>query len=110
MRVDLGAKPASYVLHPHAEDAVRDDKNLVARLHEIHEARLHACGTRSRYGDREPVLRIHDPAKHLHKLIHDGQEIRVQVSQGLPAKGLVDLRGYAGRAGAHEQDFFDIFQ
>ena len=88
--------------HAVAEHAAHADEDLVSRFDEIADTGLHAGGTRG--GDRQGqvVPGLEHVAEQRLGIVHDPDEIGVQVPRQRSAHGLVDPRMHVARAGSHE--------
>ena len=104
---DLGAAAGGDVAHPLAEETVHADDHDVAVVDRVDERRLHA-GAAGR-ADREGAGVAGAPglAEQLARLVHDAQELGVEVPQQRPAQGVGRLGVRVGRAGAEEVPLVD---
>ncbi len=89
--------------HARAEHAVAAHDDLVARLHEVHEAGLHADRAGAGHGERHLVGGLECVAEELLDLLHEAHELGVQVADGGARHGLEHTRRHVGWAGAHER-------
>jgi len=98
----LGPVAARHVAQPLAEIAVHADQHRVARLDEIAQRRLHAGTARAGDGDRERVLRLKDIAQQVLHLVHQGDELRVEVAHQRMGHRTQHTRGHRTRPGAQQ--------
>jgi hypothetical protein len=88
--------------HAPAEHAVDADDDLVARLHQVHEAGFHAH--RAGPGDREGelVFGLEGIAQQGLGLLHHIREGRVEMADGRPRHGIEDALRHVGRPRPHQ--------
>ncbi|HPN09309.1 MAG TPA: hypothetical protein PLU95_08390 [Syntrophales bacterium] len=108
--LDIRTQATGDLPHPHAEHPIDQYKHPVARLHEVDKASLHAGGAGSRHGDGKVVCCVHDLLQQDFQLIHDRQEIRVQVSQRRAGQGTVNSGGDTGWPRSHQEYFFNVIE
>ena len=102
-RGDLGPGALGDVDHPAAEDAVDADEHLVARLDQVDDHGFHP--RRAGAGDRhrEPVLGLEDVPQQVLRLVHQGDELGVEVPEQRHPQRREDAGVDLARAGAEEQ-------
>ena len=100
---DRGAAGALHVLlYAPAEHAVDADHHLVARLHQVDEAGLHARRARRRDRKRELVLGAEGVAQELFELVHHGYELGIQMADGRAREGVEHTWVHIGGSGTHK--------
>jgi hypothetical protein len=100
---ELAAAAADDVRHAHPEDAADADEDGVARLDHVDERRLHARRPRAGDGDGEHVRGLEDRPQHRLDLVHDEQELGVEVPEERRRHRAQHARRHRARAGAEEE-------
>ncbi len=98
---DLRAGPGSEFHHSLAEETTHSDNGGISRLQEIIKARFHTC--RPCTGDRESqlILSAEYFTEHCYRVFHNGNEIRVKVTQHRCAHSHLHTRVYITGTGTH---------
>ena len=77
---DGGPGALSHVRHALTKHPLDADHHPVAWLDEVDHARFHAGRAGSAHGERQVVRRLKHRAEHFLRLVHDGQELRIEVT------------------------------
>ena len=101
-RDDLGAAAGGDVAHPLAEEAVDRDDHDVAGVDGVDEGRLHAGGAGGAERQGARVGRAPGRAEQVAGLVHDPEELRVEVAEQRLGQGAGRLRVGVGRSGSEE--------
>ena len=101
-RDDLGAAPCRDVGHPLAEEAVDRDHDDVAGVDGVDERRLHAGRPGRAERQRAGVGGAPDRAEHVARLVHDPEELRVEVAEQRVCQGAGGLGVGVGGTGTEE--------
>ena len=78
--VDDGAAPLGDVAEPDSEVAIAADNKSVAALKDVGAGSLHGAGAGGGHGHGQHVVSVIDLAQHVADIVHDLEEIGVQVA------------------------------
>ena len=70
-----------HVLHASAEDAVHADDDLVAGLDQVHGDAFHSRHAGTAHGKGQRIFRLENLAQHFAGLVHDGQILRIEMTE-----------------------------
>jgi hypothetical protein len=94
-----------YVCHPHSENAVHADDDLVTRLYQIDETGFHASASRPGDRYRQPVLGLEDVAQEALGLIHGGEKVGIEMTDARSGQRLENSGGNIARPRSQEHPF-----
>ncbi len=100
------------VAHAGAKQTIHPDDHLVARLDQVDEGGLHppAAGGGHRQGHR--IVRAEEGPEQLLGLVHDLEEVGIQIADRGSGHGPENPRRHVARPGAHEEPLgrIDVFK
>src|SRR5262245_13305049 len=102
---DFGPATFRHIHHAPAEDAVHSDQNLITRLDQIDETKLHSRAPRSAHREGHFVFRHEDLAKHHLDLLHHLHEYWVQMPEQRHGHGPQYRRGNVAWSRPHQNAF-----
>ena len=91
------------IAHTIAKDTVDANEDLIAGLDDVHKGRLHAGASGSGNRDRQAILCPEKAAEHLLNIVHDAQELRVEMPDHRTRERLMNSWMNPGWARPHEQ-------
>ena len=99
----IGAVDLRHLAHPFAEIAVAADDDRIAGLHEIAEGGFHPGAAGTRHGKGHSVLRLKNrPEKDL-LFVHQGEPLRIEVSDQFRTHRAQDTRMNGAGPGAEKE-------